>query len=531
MDTRLRIALGVVLLAATAHALAFYSTTSDDAFISLRYAQNLIDGHGLVWNPGGERVEGFSNPTMVLLSALLLALGLPELWAIKGLGLAAFLASVALLPRLMREIGAVPTAAASGVAAAALLAAWAPAAMWSMAGLETSLYALLVLAATTQALRESRADRVRWTPWLFLLVAASRPEGLLLGAAAFVAQFVSTPSRRKLAQAWVLGLALPAALLLGARWLYYGSLVPNTYYVKVAAGGGAVQRGFSYLAVFLSSAGGLLCAAAALGLLLGTRSGVRRRWLPLMLAPLAAQIAFVLTAGGDFMPGSRFVMPVLPLLCALAALLPTELALRMPRPWGARCAIALTAGMAVACLAWGWLSLVQHPLRSWMLTDRPRLEYLFRTDLSGTFLAGHEKIAEHVRGHAAAGDELALTEAGVMPFYAGVTAIDMGGLNSRVIADLWRVDAPAAAGRGGGSARAARYALSRKPRWVVLDGHLDRSGKLVARHRIGRLMMTSPEWRLYAPVSRETVFDRSWSNTDRPRINVLFERTQRPPGD
>src|SRR5690606_452754 len=32
----------------------------DDAFISFRYAQNLIDGHGLVFN-AGERVEGYTN--------------------------------------------------------------------------------------------------------------------------------------------------------------------------------------------------------------------------------------------------------------------------------------------------------------------------------------------------------------------------------------------------------------------------------------------------------------------------------------
>lgn len=64
-DIRLRIAIAVVLLAAAAHSLAHYPTTSDDAFISLRYAQNLVDGHGLVWNPGGERVAsdpGLSQP-------------------------------------------------------------------------------------------------------------------------------------------------------------------------------------------------------------------------------------------------------------------------------------------------------------------------------------------------------------------------------------------------------------------------------------------------------------------------------------
>ena len=34
--------------------------------ISMRYAKNLANGYGLVWNPGGERVEGYTNPLWVL---------------------------------------------------------------------------------------------------------------------------------------------------------------------------------------------------------------------------------------------------------------------------------------------------------------------------------------------------------------------------------------------------------------------------------------------------------------------------------
>ena len=38
---------------------------TDDAWISVRYAENLARGEGPVWNPGGERVEGYSNPALV----------------------------------------------------------------------------------------------------------------------------------------------------------------------------------------------------------------------------------------------------------------------------------------------------------------------------------------------------------------------------------------------------------------------------------------------------------------------------------
>lgn len=44
----------------------------DDAYITFRFAQHLVDGHGLTWNVGGARVEGYSS----LLELLLLALGM-----------------------------------------------------------------------------------------------------------------------------------------------------------------------------------------------------------------------------------------------------------------------------------------------------------------------------------------------------------------------------------------------------------------------------------------------------------------------
>ena len=47
----------------------------DDAYISFRYADNLVHGLGLVWNPG-ERVEGYTNFLWVLIIATGLKLGL-----------------------------------------------------------------------------------------------------------------------------------------------------------------------------------------------------------------------------------------------------------------------------------------------------------------------------------------------------------------------------------------------------------------------------------------------------------------------
>src|ERR1700694_476045 len=52
----------------------------DDANIFFRYAHNIARGHGFVFNPGGERVEGFTSLLWVLVCAFFFKLSAhPEL--------------------------------------------------------------------------------------------------------------------------------------------------------------------------------------------------------------------------------------------------------------------------------------------------------------------------------------------------------------------------------------------------------------------------------------------------------------------
>ena len=60
---------------ATWHAVSLPPIVVDDAFISYRYAWNLVAGHGLVFNID-EYVEGYSNFLWVLLTAGALRCGL-----------------------------------------------------------------------------------------------------------------------------------------------------------------------------------------------------------------------------------------------------------------------------------------------------------------------------------------------------------------------------------------------------------------------------------------------------------------------
>ena len=59
--------------------------TIDDAYISFRYARNLIEGHGLVYNPG-ERVEGYTNLVWTLFIAAGMKMGIDPHPLTKVLG-------------------------------------------------------------------------------------------------------------------------------------------------------------------------------------------------------------------------------------------------------------------------------------------------------------------------------------------------------------------------------------------------------------------------------------------------------------
>jgi len=250
------IALSLVLL--LAHAF-HYKFITDDAFISFRYADNLAHGSGLVFNPGQERVEGYTNFLWVLLLAFFRVPGLkPEsvsitLSLLATVGLWAIM--VAYVVKFRPESGNewIPLVPLS------LLGATRSVAVWSTGGLETRLFELLILAGVFRLLLEIetlRRGEEAPRPWSFLLFALAtltRPDGLLMSSAAYAAAgsaLLRVP--RRTLWRWAAGASAYLFLVGGHflfRQLYYGRWLPNTYYAKV--GGAWWDMGFRYAAAFI----------------------------------------------------------------------------------------------------------------------------------------------------------------------------------------------------------------------------------------------------------------------------------------
>src|SRR5262249_18911920 len=136
-------ALALALATLVAHARR-YEFLTDDSYISFRYARNLSHGYGLVFNPGLERVEGFSNLLWTIILAAIDRLGIAPDRAAIPLGL---LFTVALWIRIVAFAWKRSTRGQEWlvVLPAFLLAITRSVAVWSTSGLETRFFEFLVV--------------------------------------------------------------------------------------------------------------------------------------------------------------------------------------------------------------------------------------------------------------------------------------------------------------------------------------------------------------------------------------------------
>lgn len=443
-------------------ALGHWNATVDDAFISMRYAWNIAHGDGPVFNVG-EPVEGFSNPTWTLLLVIPHLLGNDPIAFGKYVGITCHALTAVVTLRLAWWLanGRGVPAAVTALAGAGLYAVSTPANWWAANAMETPFYALLLVSAAWRWTVERTRDRALPVSALLAgLAGISRPEAplLVLALAGVVAvDLWKGGARRRLAE-WMAALVpFPAAWLI-FRLAWYGSLLPNPYYVK--GSGSTVDMVLDYLRPWFATETTFL-AAGILGLVLLRFVERRRVWL--LGGMLLAQVVFLAGMGVDWLVNQRFVVPALPLLAAAAG--GGFGAWTERRPFeGARA----WAPAAVLVALFGWQASLSVPtniasLEKGAVTRTPRDRVLDWPpgSLDRTFAGSSSEVLTWALARVPPHASVATSDVGLMGYTTDWTLIDLSGL----------VD-PDMGGKTGLSHEEKVESLHRRaPDWLILrDG-------------------------------------------------------------
>ncbi|MFQ5924342.1 MAG: hypothetical protein ACE5M4_16020, partial [Anaerolineales bacterium] len=208
--------------------------TIDDAYITFRYARNLLDGHGLVYNPG-EAVLGTTTPLFAL---LLSALGLPIGGSEAPFPVMALLVSAAadaatafLLIRMGGRLGST----AAGAATALIWAVYPWSVTFAIGGMETSLF-IALLSATFYLHLARQPIMAAGTGGLALI---TRPDALILLGPLFIDRVLVTLRKEENTRAvgWreAAAFGAPVGLWIAFSTLAYDSPIPQSLFAKAVA--------------------------------------------------------------------------------------------------------------------------------------------------------------------------------------------------------------------------------------------------------------------------------------------------------
>jgi arabinofuranosyltransferase len=344
-------------------------TLFDDAMISMTYGRTLARGGGFVWFEGAPRVEGVSNPLWTLFMAALHVIGLEgssAALAVMLAGVVLILATSLVAASLVARL--VPSSRCAAPFAALAVSLTYPFVFWSLRGMEVGLLTFLTMASIVLA--AGLADEAATTSFrrVVLLAAvlamgvATRLDFAIVVAVIviWVAVVVGRPRRASV----VLTLAATVGTVIGAmtvaRYAYFGTVVPNTYVLKLT-GVSLAQRLHRGLTTDVRIAPIALLGVIGLVALWRAADTTTRRTLSLVTAVATVPVVYSTYVGGDAWEdiGNRYVTPSL--VCATVVVVAASGWLATPGSLSRPRSIRLGAWV-VAAFALTGLLVTGHPL-------------------------------------------------------------------------------------------------------------------------------------------------------------------------
>ncbi len=470
----------------------------DDTYITFRYAQNVAHGFGIVWNPGGAHTEGYTNFLYMLLLVPFSWMGsdLVNVAQLRNV-IVVIITAIAIWKITNHESrvasegrgpAGTPGLQSAGVLAVALFYLSPFTWMNAYSGMETSLFTMFIVLAigylnhSLDKIRRRGGEPSRWsliTPfWIATLATLTRPEGALLGPILLLVILLTQRDKAHRVAA-ITGFATmfvaPLVMYAAWKWWYFGDLLPNSFYVKVAQSG-VFLPGRGTVRIFYTGVWYLVLPA-----LFAIREWKKSAGVKTMIVWCVALSTFYLFSQLIQPQYDRFMYSIEVMLIMLAAIGLARINMR---------GVAATVAVVVALLV---------VAARMTLIERGALGYIQDATQEHSCYRRVAKVFSTIpdREHIL----LCWSDAGILPYYAGMNHLDPVGLNTNEIAH-------AASGE-----QVARYIAQARPDILFIPRDLKTHDIITWGHGlIGHaypLLLQQPELRTYRAIATipQTVYD------------------------
>jgi hypothetical protein len=413
-----------------------YFVLFDDAMISMRYAKNLAEGYGPVWNPGEEPVEGFTNPLWVAFMAIFHLLPIPASkmsLPIQISGALFLFINLIVVYKIASNItknGIVP------ILSVLLTAFYMPLNNWGLQGMEVSILTLMTTLAVWFAIKSF--EKNTFSPWPYILLAIGtliRIDLIVPYLVILLYLLMFKPNWVKYNISWGLGLLIIFIIAQTYfRYSYYGDFLPNTYYLKMEGFPLAIRikRGLFVLSEYVVQMNWVLFILPFVYLIFKFHKNTG-----LLALIILGQVAYSTYVGGDAWEhqggSNRYITIGISLFFVLFAnsvyqVISAVASFTDYKIFSNRIFINLCTAIFIVFSAYNFnffLRTAPRTIETWILKRQPifveaNIEYM--------------KIVQAITQYTTPNARLAVVSAGSIPYFSERPSIDLLGKNERTIA-------------------------------------------------------------------------------------------------
>jgi len=416
--------------------LYFIQFITDDAFITFRYSKNLANGYGIVFNKNDNNpVEGYSNFLWVLINCIPILLGIDIVIWVKSFSIILSICSILMIYNFAKVFNDEKIA----LFAPLFYTVYYPFHLWTIGGLETPLFILLLISGCYFAYKEI-SDKSRKYPKYsiiaFSLLVLTRPEGIIyfLGfELIFILYFYFYQKDKRIFLQRIISLIFVGgiySIYFLWRFSYYGKIFPNSYYAK-SSSNIITNQGINYLLLFLLFSIPIifLFFISIIKILKNSGKDFKSKefeMLIILIIPITIDFLIILHLSAfNAAQGFRFALPSMPFIIIISIYSLKFSFIKNNNPsFKERGYKNIQLNKILIILA--FLGLIIFPLSAPLIYINTS-----NTDVNDKYY----KIAEWINENIPEDELIAFTDMGIIPYYTKNDYIDMWGLMDEHIAE------------------------------------------------------------------------------------------------